>query len=305
MLKKAYDRWHKEHPLIRSLLQPGPDGKLAGKLSITYAPQPILQGYVLKDHDYSMFDHGLFAAGIIHSLAPEVPLNLIEVLNHRGIGALDTIIAALHKLTSTDARTPRIVNCSLMLNLPLLGHPHTDLEWKLLATDCTMITLMARPLEWICDLLADNNVLVVAAAGNDAHGPDGRPQARYPAAYSRVLGVGALNPDDQPAEYSNLADTPLNLGIATFGGAAPNGIAEVDKAIRGIYTGPLPDGTPNTSGWAWWAGTSFAAPVITGTLAALRSKSSDAETAIAALYDVATEPVNPAMIGRVFSVRQG
>lgn len=48
----------------------------------------------------------------------------------------------------------------------------------------------------------------------------------------------------------------------------------IDNGVRGVYIHDFPNssnpGAPitNTTGWAWWAGTSFAAPIISGMLAA-------------------------------------
>ena len=143
------------------------------------------------------------------------------------------------------------------------------------------------------NLAIARNVLVVAAAGNDA-GSAGRPQARFPAAFNSVIGVAALGSDGLPTGYSNLADQPENIGIATLGGdvrqiVSTTGVANAegpleahpDGGILGVYigefpnpesqvlnaAGELPDPMPNDSGWARWAGTSFAAPIISGALA--------------------------------------
>jgi hypothetical protein len=43
---------------------------------------------------YRMTDHGLFVAGIIHTIAPQAELHLIEVLNPYGVGDLESITRA-------------------------------------------------------------------------------------------------------------------------------------------------------------------------------------------------------------------
>jgi subtilisin family serine protease len=130
-------------------------------------------------------------------------------------------------------------------------------------------------------------VVIVAAAGNDAPNPNNRPEARYPASFIDVLGVGALPNGATPASgryqaatYSNLSDRPPKTGYVTLGGEPGSG-----KGILGVYISEfpiLPIGSTLTpddityrrkgTGWAWWAGTSFAAPVVSGILASWRSQ---------------------------------
>jgi Subtilase family len=112
----------------------------------------------------------------------------------------------------------------------------------------------------------------------------------------QVLPVGAVNQYGEAASYSN---QPGSYGIGAYGGepptpyppfseARPGGKTEVDPAVPidalcGVYTAstypalskddkypPVPSNYPetpqyeisNNNAWAYWAGTSFAAPVI-------------------------------------------
>ena len=117
--------------------------------------------------------------------------------------------------------------------------------------------------------------------------PANRPAARFPAAFTNVIGVGAMPRQDlggvpqEAASYSNLSDDTPAIGYITLGGEPG-----VDQGILGVfisqfpeYCGPLPLNfasiqpdfiryRSNKNGWAWWAGTSFATPIITGLLAA-------------------------------------
>jgi subtilisin family serine protease len=137
----------------------------------------------------------------------------------------------------------------------------------------------------------------IAAAGNDAYDSDSahhvRPKARYPAALNEVTGVGALsNPLEivdigngqrklRTSKFSNVADEPGIKGIVTLGGEAGEG-----KGILGLYIGEFPDGRRNTSKWAWWAGTSFATPIITATVASVLSSPAAISTTQAALREL-------------------
>lgn len=103
-----------------------------------------------------------------------------------------------------------------------------------------------------------------------------RPEPQFPAAFADVIGVGSVGQNGLPAFYSNLCDTvsgrltsqvvPERNGYSAFGGEAGA------QGELGVYIGPMPQPgaapVDNASGWARWAGTSFAAPKISG-LAAL------------------------------------
>lgn len=101
-------------------------------------------------------------------------------------------------------------------------------------------------LERAVNLCQENNVLIIAAAGND-----GCECLHVPAALPTVLAVGAMNNQGYPLELSNWGDTYQTQGILAPGenilGAIPGG------------------GTVRLSG------TSFATPLVTGVAALLLS----------------------------------
>ena len=285
-LDAALGRLGSKHPLLESLWDAGKGNRL--NLHPNPADLQLVTDYSLLGHRYRMPDHGLFAAGIIRTLAPEATLHLVEVLNPFGVGCVETIARGLMDVLEDPAiGRPLLVNMSLMLSMPRKGQPSGDFPADL--QDAGIQDHMILSLEDIFSFLKDRgDVIVVAAAGNDSHGAPGRPPARLPAAFQTVIGVGALpRPDPakrhiEPASYSNLSDVTPVTGFATLGGEAG-----VKRGILGVYIGEFPEYCgplpldlkgvqpdriqyrPNTSGWAWWAGTSFATPVITGLLASL------------------------------------
>jgi subtilisin family serine protease len=131
-----------------------------------------------------------------------------------------------------------------------------------------------RPPDWA-------KVFAVAAAGNDSFGERRRFGPRLPASIEGILGVSA-----EGASFSNRDDTEdvRDDGISAFGGDAHNDpnsdIMRTSDGIVGAAIAPdLPppsdDGSAagtmsaNYTGWALWAGTSFATPVATGLAACI------------------------------------
>jgi subtilisin family serine protease len=337
----------KYHPLIETLLKPG------GPLHVHPASVEELfrlRALHLQDHDYTMTDHGLFIAGIINTIAPAAELHLYEVLNSQGTGDLESIARGLwtvvdeqYKVWEKTENFPHlVVNCSLMLDIPLDGDPVSRDNVRLIADEPLPIIghrltdmhddlrnhMLAHPdfversgsvIMRICDLLFFLRARVIAAAGNDWRPTDpGRPEARYPAAFRSVQGVGALkkeqpqtavpgSQDYEIAPYSDLSDKPGRFGVATLGGEAGAG-----RGVLGIYLGEFPEPLPgewsifhrivnwlaklfggrfvypkNETHWAWWAGTSFATPILSGVIAAVLSGPNphpSTEAAIVELY---------------------
>ena len=309
----------------------GVDGELnvhPDSLAENYLPGVKIDGH----YDYDMTDHGLFVAGIINCIAPQAELHLYQVLNQYGLGDLLSIARALQDIMVNfgDRLDKLVINMSLTLNMPLeekhfnegdemgleilKSKPKPEWFWNLLHWICRIIQLFfprlrcrwswfdrqAMPLEWISDLVYMLGPSMVAAAGNNAANGY-RPSALYPAAFDSVLGVGALSRGAPwrnttplaPATYSDLADTPTTQGVVAFGGEEGEG-----NGVLGVYVGNIPDGTPNgtpnPTGWAWWAGTSFATPIISGLVAAwvIGKEVASTREAINKLLDIAKQQPN-------------
>jgi|KBSSwiStaDraftv2_1062776.scaffolds.fasta_scaffold62706_2 Subtilase family. len=336
----------KEHPdndLIRGLL--GPDGKLQPYLA-SYEQLKRIVSTSLNRHDYKMTDHGLFAAGIIHSIVPEAKIHLIEVLNEFGVGDLLSLAEGIKKvfeeIYQLGSGRQLVVNCSWMLDLPVCDEHCASISDEGVEDEFEEAVRkfveeeqdQAYTLRATCNSIFLVGGQVFAAAGNDwswakkkkelaaektgkaTPNPDeprpNAPEARYPAAFASVVGVGAIprgtrhtSTKYKASSYSNLGDKPAGIGIMTLGGeeGAKKGVLGLyledqypveipnpdssEKYKRVFETRARNEGNKEKNAWAWWAGTSFATPILTGAVAAVLSApgfADDPQVAVRALY---------------------
>lgn len=251
---------------------------------------------------YDMSDHGLFVANVIKDIAPEAQLTVYRVLAGTGLGDLETIVQA-----AQDAFINRVSGKNLILNLSLgLGpqlamvrecmenavpyfidarqwperlaacaRPESDDAQRLQLDDLERQGLFDRQtmtfrrelhvLNYFFSLAGGTDVLV-AAAGNDSCRSERLFLPRMPAAVEGLLGVSARDSVAAPfAGYSNADDLEPGRddGVSARGALVSLAVAD----------GLPPDGPPgsNTTGWAAWAGTSFAAPIAAGLAACIWS----------------------------------
>lgn len=348
--RRAYKQGRPLNPLLGRLI--APDGVFSlnnRRFEVRYSHGTPIQSEIqrLSTHtqgaaesghaDYDMLDHGLFAAGIAASIAPESRIVLMEVLGRWGVGSLRTVVEALNSLLNRPTGRPMVINLSLTFDIPFGKHvshraqvPLFAVQHRLFQAEWGWFTqwldehepYVRRSLiavEDACRALAANHcAVVVAASGNDSFGASTWCDPRFPAAFEEVVGVGALDRAQKPAPYSNRPDTPEEVGIITFGGNVdPNTgspgttiddhvalSADADEGILGLYIGALPGaqaGTHPEDGWARWAGTSFATPIVAGFLATALSECKSpqkARDAVDAVINAATEPGGKAQVLR-------
>jgi len=129
------------------------------------------------------------------------------------------------------------------------------------------IALLRLGLRMIIKSLATQGAVIVAASGNESNTNNHPPQRygpRYPAAFPEVIAIGAV---DNKGHATAQQSEPMPAGAKTW--------AVVDDAIVGIYSfshypmllandePPNDYPAPQSSNcWAYWSGTSFAAPII-------------------------------------------
>ncbi len=274
-----------------------------GKLTLTYADDlqkgsfDAIANHQIDVHEkFESVEHGTFIAGIIMQMAPNANVHLIEVLNAKGVGTAESVLAGLAEVARRHGKSENaiaIVNCSFTFALPILttdrstSHIVRELPKSLFnflqgakgqfITETFFSGMIptndnGRIVSRFSSLIEPSKRFrVVAASGNDSDRngqnkivdataiPPTVGEPRYPARYRSVLGVGALTQQGgNIANYSNQADIPEKDGLLTLG------------EIKGVFTKELPStptGSPLRTGFVTWKGTSFAAAVISGMLA--------------------------------------
>jgi len=197
------------------------------------------KGYdFIKDDENPMDEngHGTHVAGTAAGkncgVAPDATLYAVRVLDENGSGSDMTIAAGIEwaMLNNID-----IASMSL-------GGP-----------------IASRALEDICRLASQNNVLLVAAAGNSSYG------AEYPAAFGDyVIAVAAVDRENEHASFSNIWET--------------NDISAPGVGIYSSYPGGQ---------YRVFNGTSMATPHISGALGLMISKTGKPNLAEEAMYETA------------------
>jgi subtilisin family serine protease len=209
--------------------------------------------------------HGTFIAGVARCLAPAAGVFVNDHFTMSGAELESVMVAKLEELAR---RGPDIINLS--------AGTYTRNNWTLLGFDGFH---ERHP-----------DVTLVAAAGNDS---TDRPF--YPAAYEWSVSVGALGTDERHrAWFSNFGDW---VDLYALGEGMVNAYA------TGEYTYQEPPKRPATQtfdGMARWDGTSFAAPLVAGLIAARMARtgesSVDAARAVQAFADgQAVAGVGPAL----------
>jgi hypothetical protein len=182
--------------------------------------------------DGGIAGHGTFTAGLVLRACPEARIVFRRLLDGAGLCDEVQLATTLDGLRTAPEGIPDVVL------VPAGGYTQGDRLSPVLAA-----ALTALP----------ESVAVVAAAGNA--GVDGRPF--WPAAAESVVAVGALTRDGCAAPFTNRGPW---VDAATVG-------TELESAYPDLPRGRL--GTAHVAdGYARWSGTSFAAAVVAGVIAA-------------------------------------
>lgn len=231
--------------------------------------------------------HGTFVSGLVFQNCPDARILSLRVLHTDGVGSDASVLLALewladrHKRALDEKRPEDLVD---VVSLSLGFYPEASNE--------VIGTRLAQAVKKLTDL----GVSVVAAAGNDATTRPFVPAAMALNADGSnsgnelLVAVGALNASGRTvAAFSNEGDwvtcwAPGNAVISTVprweGAESPDVVVpdpdDPSKDLRRLRTGP--DNDDLRTGFAVWAGTSFATPVVAGILAGHLARTADGTT---------------------------
>jgi hypothetical protein len=237
-------------------------------------------------------DHGLFVAGLVHAVAPASEIRLVRVLNEDGCGDLYLLSEALARFTAEVRAKARREDRPLegvVINLSLGVH---DPEEGVILDACSPevpenLKGPENAIESLCTALStaySEGAVIVAAAGNhpysktkagdDSDNEGDRQPAQIPAAYDFVIGVKASNAEGRAACFSNEGDlfAPGGEGDSDKD-CAPNvrGCSgDCDFAVIGPVLSPPQGAAYWPTRYAYWSGTSFSAPLVSGLAALVR-----------------------------------
>ena len=203
-------------------------------------------------------DNGKGIAGV----APDAELVVAKVLGAQGTGQGSDVTAGIKWVVDNGAK---IVNLSL-------GDPAQIVTSLISPSD------MAPGIEYAWS----KGAIPVLAAGNANTGGLGLEGASY--GDMNAVVVGATGPEDKPAHYST------STGGAKWAVAAPGGAGEpTGQKETDIYSTFWKSGEQNA--YTYLAGTSMAAPFVSGALALLLAQGYDQQGAVNRLLETADQGV--------------
>lgn len=236
--------------------------KLAGSWDDPISAQPLI-GQIER-----ATGHGTYIAGIIRQCAPVADILSIRVMQSDGVAYEGDVLQALRVLVSRvnqardDDDPTKLID---VVSMSLGYYDENDIP-------TTYTGLLKDEIHNLTSL----GVTVVASAGNDASTRPFYPAALAGGADPLILAVGALNPNETKAAFSN--EGPWVRWWATGAGLVSTFPIDVrgpqapDVVVVTLGHGDATrregmDPDDFHAGFAVWAGTSFAAPQVAALVA--------------------------------------
>jgi len=242
------------------------------------APSPALPATDPKNA-LDMRDHGLFVSGLVHAVAPQSDITLIRVLNPYGCGSLQSLNSGLFRYIqqslSQGMLASSVFNLSLGIHKPKASDRSRAAELRMSPDEIDRLRMDdIESLRTLLYFAHSQGAVIVAAAGNESTQIDVEPM-QIPAGYPFVIGVAANNNDVGRSCFSNRGEVSAPGGD---GGPDKDKPAQYPCAPRNdVCTDSACDKSVVslvhhvTDGYAYWSGSSFSAPLVSGLAALLLS----------------------------------
>ncbi len=228
-----------------------------------FNPPPLTLNLDVQGKSPDVSDHGLFVSGLVHAVAPDSQIHLYQVLTKDGCGDLHTLNKSIHEFISSQRDNRGLIrNTVLNFSLGILK----PRDMGLIDLDSSEDSI--ESLELAIFEAFRRGGIIVAAAGNDSVDGNLRLEPELPAAYRFAIGVSASTRADKTACYSNKGDVvapgaegPMGpdfcqpLADTCPGNAGPNGNCDY---------GVISLARSSDTMYAYWVGTSFSTPLVTG-----------------------------------------
>ena len=228
------------------------------------AQTEFVKGYDFVDDDEDPTDlngHGTHVAGTlaqstnnalgVAGVAFKAKIMPVRVLDANGFGSLSDVVEGIRYAVDHGAT---VINLSLGSRAS------------------------ARLMEEAVAYAHSKGVTVVAAAGNENSS-----QVSYPARYPHVIAVSATGPDGTKAPYSN-----YGVGVDI---AAPGGAKTPEHPEYGILQQTINRRNPDEPVFAYFQGTSMAAPHVAGVAALIQAQGIKDPDKVEAILKMSAAPV--------------
>jgi serine protease len=228
------------------------------------AQTEFVKGYDFVDDDEDPTDlngHGTHVAGTlaqstnnalgVAGVAFKAKIVPVRVLDANGFGSLSDVVEGIRYAVDHGAT---VINLSLGSRAS------------------------ARLMEEAVAYAHSKGVTVVAAAGNENSS-----QVSYPARYPHVIAVSATGPDGTKAPYSN-----YGVGVDI---AAPGGAKTPEHPEYGILQQTINRRNPDEPVFAYFQGTSMAAPHVAGVAALIQAQGIKDPDKVEAILKMSAAPV--------------